>query len=454
MFNQKNILPTNENIQTKTNNLAIDFNEMLSKLDDYDQRLLKIIVDLHNASGREEIDINKIENVFEALKQLTSENEYDYLFSLIHPENSKGSKIPSPIPVPSCAFQLHNTVTLQTNSRGNLAFLFNPFFLYDTELTKQTYTIDGTETTLLYASSLYVNNSETLTGSDFDDNFMPVNIGQGIPNVYNQYRLVSASLVVRYIGRMDITSGVIGGAIIFDDNIYSGAKYGNAVSRAGQDTAKYGNFDLAIDSFYHQETNSVNGLKEIYFPLDNTYEEYQRLYLNIKDNDNSFKGLTKNGFQQMVYVIGAPANSSCFKVDIYCNFETLPNASFLNYIPLSVSPKCLSNQMKKETIELVQKKPIMTLKEGGLWANIKKYGKKAFKGLKSFFGSKIGKDIIQAVSKKLIPLAADAIPYFKPAVSLVNQMLANQTGNVNNSFQAMNPNVPKLVENAEQMNTD
>lgn len=441
--------PNNNNFQMQSNNLAIDYNEMLSRLDDYDQRLLKIIVDLHNASGREEIDINKIENIIEALKQLTSENEYDYLFSLIHPENSKGCKIPSPIPVPSCSFQLHNTVTLQTNDKGNLCFLFNPFFLYDSNLHNTMY--DGNS--IQFATSLFVNNNDSLTGSAPDVNFFPVNIGQGIPNVYNQYRLVSASLVVRYIGRMDITSGVIGGAIIFDDGIYSGYKTSAAISMP-QDISKYGNFDLAIDSFYHQETNSVNGLKEIYFPLDNTYEEYQKLYADLTNQNNSFKGLTKNGFQQMVYVIGAPQSSSCFKVDIYCNFETLPNASFLNYIPLSVSPKCLSNQVKKDTIEFVQKKPIMTLKEGGLWGKIKNMGKKAFQGIKSFFGSKIGKDVIKAVSQKVIPIASNALPFFKPAVTLVNQMLANQSGNVDNSFQAKNPTVKDIISNAEKMNTD
>ena len=31
--------------------------------------------------------------------------------------------------MPSCSFQLHNSIALTTNSNGNLAIYFNPFFL-------------------------------------------------------------------------------------------------------------------------------------------------------------------------------------------------------------------------------------------------------------------------------------------------------------------------------------
>ena len=56
------------------------------------------------------------------------------------------------------------------------------------------------------------NNNDSLTSNSSDSNFSILNIGQGIPPVYDQFRLVSASLiVVKYIGRMNITSGVIGG---------------------------------------------------------------------------------------------------------------------------------------------------------------------------------------------------------------------------------------------------
>ena len=59
-----------------------------------------------------------------------------------------------------------------------------------------------------YFSTFYVNNNDDLTGSKTNEGkFLAYPVGQGIPNVYDQYRLVSASIIVKYIGRMDITSG-------------------------------------------------------------------------------------------------------------------------------------------------------------------------------------------------------------------------------------------------------
>ena len=145
------------------------------------------------------------------------------------------------------------------------------------------------------ATTLMVNNSNTLTGTQADNNWIPVNINQAIPPVYDQYRLVSASIVVKYIGRLDIISGVIGGAIIFDENptlngsvwckTGDGTTALNALNTSTSITnltspglSKYGNFDLAMDSFYHQENLCLEGIRQLYFPIDNSYEEYTKIF--------------------------------------------------------------------------------------------------------------------------------------------------------------------------------
>ena len=448
-----------------------DTSTIISLMDDYDKEMFSYLVKLNSILGRDYIDLNQYENVLDYLQRTNIENEYDYLNSLLHPERCKGLKIPSPIPVPSCAFQLHNTVTLTTNASGNLCFLFNPFYLYDKNILNQSVfkltPNSGVEQTGLfnYCTSLFVNQSADLDG--FTPNvggWVPVNIGQGIPSVYNQYRLVSASLVVRYIGRMDITSGVIGGAIIYDEGIYPGGLMTYTVE--SQDYSfynrppglfKYSNFDLAMDSFYHQERNCIQGLREIYFPLDNTYEEYQKMASpsDVKNfnqvvvaNDGTSSGLpsvpvfidTKKGFQKMVYVLGAPPNSACFKVDIYCNFETLPNAEFLNYMPISLSPKTISPEMKKQSIAYVQKQPITDLSEKTKWFGSTSKG--LLEGLKSIFKSGIPKKI-------LIEAATTFLPYYKPALSLFNIFSSSQQGNINKSFANENTSAQAMVENAE-----
>lgn len=432
-----------------------DKTEMI--IDTYDQKMMNYIVGMYNNLSSEKINIAELENSVEALSKLRDQQEYNYLSNLLKPEFAKGSKIPSPIPVPSAAFQLHNSVTLSTNDKGNLAIVFNPFFLYDsnTGSTNNLLNINYENTYIgekaAYASagflsSFWVNNDTGLTGnSQGQGNWTAVNIGQGIPNVYDQYRLVSASIVVKYIGRLDIVSGVIGGAIVFDENQYIGLGNGRFYKGSGEiaDTAfstinpslsKYSNFDLAMDSFYHQENLCLEGCRELYFPIDNTFEEYMKLsnnniltiapYLNTENTYNNIlltsdQDYYKSGFNYMIYVLGAPASTSCFKIDIYCNFECLPNAEFLNYMPITPSFPVISPKEKSEAIALVQKKPIMKNNDEVIVPYVKKTS--IFEKLKKGFG----RFLPSIVKWGKIGLST-LVPGLKPALALAGTMLNAQ----------------------------
>lgn len=447
-----------------------DVSDVLAQIDDYDKKMLAYLIELNNSLGRDIINIDQFEDVISALQYINTENQYDYLNSLLHPERCKGVKIPSPIPVPSCAFQLHNSVTLTTNSSGNFVFIFNPFFLCNNTLYGQkvdlTSIIGGSDTISYIGnqSSFFFNNSDEIDGRTAGvGSWNLIDIGQSIPNVYNQYRLVSASLIVKYIGRMDITSGVIGGAVVFDEGIFPGYNFSSleppppnpeGLCIPFNSLKKYTNFDLAYDSFYYQENQSIEGIREIYFPLDNTYEEYTKACSNVQDFGKqsptasnqylmpSFQGTGKCGFQQLVYVMGAPARSPCFKVDIYCNFETLPNAEFLNYMPISLSPKNIDPHIKKETMAIVQKNPITIAKDTGSWyGNIQK---KLFSGLKKVWNSGIPRKALDVLSPFILP-------YFKPAIALTNMIASGKRGDVNNSFSERNKNVLQMIDNAESV---
>jgi len=411
--------------------------EILKQIDKYDATMLSYLARLYEAINGEKLDFTNVKNAVDALAKFNKKAEYNYLNNLLHPEKCKGVKIPSPIPVPSCSFQLHNCVTLTTNASGNLAFIFNPFFLGNSDDLSMNFTYPGGSkiTKANFLSTLWVNNNDTLTGHEPNTNWRPINIGQSIPAVYDQYRLVSASVVIKYIGRMDITSGVIGGAIIYDDDKSIGANFTVADSggvetdftSSGRAFAKYGNFDLAMDSFYHQENLCLEGMRELYFPVDNSYEEYTKLaragnditvmelqpagtgfYINDTDS-------YKSGFNQFVYVLGAPPSSACFKVDIYCNFECLPNAAFLNYLPLSMNASSISNIEKKNAINVVQQKPIMSIKdsntiavrEPSIWEKLKRKFSNSLPG--------IGK----LISNGLLTM----IPSLKPGLALAGNML-------------------------------
>lgn len=288
-------------------------------------------------------------------------DELDYLNCLLYPEKMKGVKIPNVIPVPSCSFQIHSTLTVKTNDKGNLAIFFNPFFLcYHT----------NSDLPNGYRSSCWINNNDDLIGDADCNYFVACDMGQTIPPIYDQYRLVSGCLTAKYIGRVDEASGVIGGAILYDNYGYVGQGITNIPNAATKNPAirRLGNFELARDSYYHQENTCLEGIKLLYFPVDNSYEEYVKIMLNADTQtttdlipfcDN--KSIYKTGFNQFIYITGAPPSSSCFKIDAYLNFEGLPNATYLSYIPLAISTYALSVSQKNKIYKQIQNNVITKL---------------------------------------------------------------------------------------------
>ena len=335
-------------------------------------------------------------------------NENKYYQILSNPEKNKGVKIPSNISTPSCSFQLHNSIELpETNSSGNLCLIFNPFFLASNENNYNSFNSMDTSSLeslihinkikSFFYSTLYYNNDPNLTGYSENIYFQIINIGQSIKPIYNQYRLVSASIVIKYIKQIEINSGIIGGGIIFDkDNKASAVleAVGNFVVGPGGELSpiestiginpsfgsfkKYGNFNLIRASPYHQENQLYEGIRMLYFPLDNSYYEYTKLIndsvvdiklLNSVSNQFTVKedieksDYIQNGFQFAIYVQGAPPNSNCLRCDIYCNFECLPNSKYIDYLPININENHITSQEKKEAIRYIQKKPIFKFNE-------------------------------------------------------------------------------------------
>ena len=418
---------------TQTENYGFDKleQETLNNLiDDYDKNLLQIIADLYKSMNGEDIDINGVMNAIDALIQFNKKSKHNYLNDLLYPEIYKSVKIPSPIPVPSCSFQLHNTIRLKANHYGNLAIMFNPFFLAsNVHITNSNDAIVDQDFGFLIHkfSTFYANNAGDLNGFSENKKWQMYDIGQEIPKVYNQYRLVSASIVVKYIGRLDIASGVIGGAIIFQDSNELGSQstmfrienpeQTEDYNSVPQFLSKYGNFDLAIDSHYHQQNYILDGIRLLYFPLDNSYEEYTKIcsdkLVNMKfDTGNAIvstycdKDNLKNGFNFFIYTLGAPTLEN-IKIDIYCNFECLPDSEFLDYMPTSTGDYTITNTEKKQVIETIQKKPITSIKEtaGNLLTKIKSWKDSVVNIINKIKSSKafstIG-SIIKAIAKGIL----------------------------------------------------
>ena len=367
--------PKNFNENYKNDSLVLD---LKNKLDNSDILILSKLDNLKTSLSSSNLNLSSIKEQVNELSNFNKTKRYEYLNNLLHPEMARGSKIPSQVPVPSCSFQLHNCVTLKTNSSGTCAMMLNPFFLANADSIGQTDS-SAAYTFSSFLSTLWVNNDVTLAGNGPNDHWIPQNFSQCLPPVYDQYRLVSAAVQIRYIGRLDSASGVVGGAIILEDlhmiggNIQETQAYNPATPGdplTSPDLAKFGNFELARDSYYHKENSCLEGIRMLYFPIDNSYEEYTAIVngkdLTVEEGDNNNEYVsynTKSGFNWFFFSQGGPESATCFKVDIFCNFECLPNAKFLNYMPISAYPFAMSTEEKKKCMLLLQQKPLTTLKE-------------------------------------------------------------------------------------------
>ena len=239
------------------------------------------------------LDLERIRKDIKQLNEFKEYQNYDYLNDLLDPIRRKGVKIPSSKPIPSCSFQLHNYITFRTNSKGNDVFCFNPFFLASDKLINKEVYFGGIKEYLTIGAGMYffANSNDPYTGTaPYTDWYFPEIPCQMISDVYSKYRVVSACVTLRYLGELDAAQGTIGGGIAFINNPYVGVRLKQTIdgdsghgSRANG-LSQFGNFDLIRDCVYSQENTCLEGLKMLYFPLDNSFEEFKDVYA-IEIND-------------------------------------------------------------------------------------------------------------------------------------------------------------------------
>ena len=346
-------------------------------------------------------DADNIINSINNLIHINNNDKYQYLNALLNPEKSKNIKMPSKIPIPSCTFQLHETKILSGN---NFRIMFNPFFLYDKRIIddtgyydvfygpygEQNYWQTGPEYIGFYKPIFFTTLVEIFKELSWREDSIQtryIDINQGLPHLYSKYRLVSASITVKYVGSMETSNGIIGGAIITEDSNYVSSHMQMIVDNDGiiEGTSqnrmfyKYYDYNLVLNSLYHQQNKCIDGIRLIYFPLDNSYEEFVDVFtpknvketgfiLNYKNVENAYiigdKNF-KNAFNFYIYILndfGSDIQNK-YKLDVYCNFECLPFTEYINFLPINLDISYISENDKKKIIEFIQNKPIMKLNE-------------------------------------------------------------------------------------------
>ena len=346
------------------------------------------------AMNKDKLNLEEIKRKMEVIRDFSTGEELAYLNSLLDPKGTRGAKIPSMCNTPSCSFQLHNYITFKPVQGGLDVFVVNPFFLASDvyrDVTKLN--INDTEYYLNSNVGLYFTCSQngSFDGKTPQDSFyFPSAYQQQIPPVYNKYRLVSGCMEVKYVGELEKASGVIGGGVVFTKSNCLGGRLTKYIHEVGTlalrnpDYAKYGDFELIRDSVYFQENSCLEGLRLLYFPLDNSFLEFKKVFtgapseiisVGTTSNGGSYARITEDcftsGFNWAVYMEGVPESEiRNFRVDFYYNYECLPNPEFLNYMPISLNMCHLTPSMIQKFVEEVQKNAIQKLNNFNLF-NIK-----------------------------------------------------------------------------------
>ena len=399
------------NALTNLNSLDMSGNQQVagdnSQIEKYDKKMLSWLVQLHAAIGKDTINLDEVSSLLEMVKHISNEYNDRYLMSLLYPETNYG-KIPTPFPVPTSEVRDHLTFTITTSAAdsatnsagGNFSFVYNPYYCSDKAATTK--------------SSFYLNTNATMLGAATDDNYVARDIGQStLPSgMYSTYRLVSCSVTVNYIGRMDIVSGTLGCGIGFNGISNSGL-IGTDKATGG---AVYGNFNLVDDAYFSQRTQCINGLRMIYFPLDNNYTNFIPL------------GTSVNGFYFVVYGQGLPASSACIRLDVYLNYEFTVNPAYSSYV--AQSPGCCGDtgSALNYATGLIQRNPNLVTQSSGETGRTSVSSAGWF--TKFIGGAARALEAAENVSK-YIP----GINQLRPMLGMGNYLLKSLGAGVNNSNQ-------------------
>ena len=357
--------------------------------------IIEKLNNLKKSLDKDTLNLDEINRKMNSVREVSNYDEMTYFKDLMDPINRKIVKIPTPTSVPSCTFQMHNSFSFSANDQGMDLFYFNPFFLCNTKFFTRVYPKgDGEHGTWpedVYpfnngCGTYFANIAINADGSSVDKKnwyFPGGSVSQVIPDVYDKYRVVSACMTLRYIGQLDEVKGVIGGGITYQKNRYLGFRYDinktNPFGISGSRNPEldiFGTLEPIRSSVYFRENLAIEGLKMLYYPIDNSFQQFYKVFdgsekIKIIGAQTEATGtfaalqLPKDnlpaGFGWIVYLQGVPTGSKCFKLDYYINYECLPKADLLNYIPITINNCYITPQLRDKFIEEVKKNAVAKL---------------------------------------------------------------------------------------------
>lgn len=247
------------------------------------------------------LEMDKVENSLDIIEKIKTDMTKKYLYSLVFPEKHKGARIPTKFPVPSCTFQQSDFVIVTVNSSGNFALQWSPQNLSASTANNE----------------IVLNVANTLTGQNLDTTYTTQpSLTSSLVTNFSSFRVVSACLMVQYIGSYINLQGVFGSGMDI-----------SSVNTNSYD-ANYSNFSNVDDRLWSQTVRSDEGLKIVYFPKD--YSDLTFIKPNVTPAVNNLP----TAIRLCVYGQNLPPSTQCVRIDIIKNVEAIPGPAFADILDI------------------------------------------------------------------------------------------------------------------------
>lgn len=341
---------------------------------------LNILKNLLNTKNN--LDLNKIKNEIQSFGNVNNGNKYNYIQTLLYPEKYGGIKAPINKKIPTVTVQLRSHINIKTDPVGKTVVVINPFFLIDNDVINYPFqyvynTYEGETTAYFFIKKFSMSHTYDIYDGTPETPYTTL-IDQTVEScLYSHYRLVSASVNVKYKGSLNDARGVIGGGISFE-NINTALVYGIYSLTPEEphsdilDSSYFPGieYDKMIDKIRHmsytRENSCLEGIRMLYFPPDNSFLNFVPLanvdcliYKKRKGMVYSpcievDKAYIKTGFNWFIYIDDGIPESTDYIIELCCNFECIVTSKMLIYIIPNENDYMISEQQLLDIINNIR----------------------------------------------------------------------------------------------------
>jgi hypothetical protein len=322
-YNRYNVNPkldySNTNITKMSNKTPEENIESISKR--YGADFYLALGNLYNSLTGKTLDMNRTTSILDMLMKLKEDVTKQYLFSLLFPEKSKGCRIPTKFPVPSATFQQDDFILVTTNSSGNFVVQWSPQNLSSSTSNNE----------------IVVNNATTLTGLNNDTTYTTSScLTNSLVTQWQAFRVVSACIVVQYVGSFTNLQGTFGGGLDISN------------TNTNSYDSNYSNFSNIDDRLWSQQVRVDEGMKICYFPKD-----YNDLSF-IRSNTNPSSNNLASSVRLLLYGQSLPPNTQCVRIDFFKNIEAIPGPAFADIVDVGyLDSGCTNNDPSLDASKLL-----------------------------------------------------------------------------------------------------